>query len=88
MPDAAKVTIEYGVRPPYGVVVLGNGREAKVQNTARLRRWTLDIADDIRAQWADAMRPARVRPTPGQCRSCGLREHCTQRAGPRRAATD
>ena len=70
----------YGVRPPYGVVVLGDGREAKVRNTARLRRWTLDVADDIRAQRADASRPARVRPTPGQCRSCGVRDHCTQRA--------
>ena len=70
----------YGVRPPYGVVVLGDGREAKVQNTARLRRWTLDVADDIRAQRTHASRPARVRPTPGQCRSCGVRDACTQRA--------
>lgn len=69
----------FGIRPPYGVVVLGDGREAKVRNTARLRRWTLDIANDIRAQRADASRPARVRPSPGQCRSCGLRDHCTQR---------
>ena len=70
----------YDVRPPYGVVVLGDGREAKIKNTARLRRWTLNVADDIRAQRADASRPARVRPTPGQCRSCAVRDHCAQRA--------
>ena len=70
----------YDVRPPYGVVVLGDGRETKIKNTARLRRWTLNVADDIRAQRADASRPARVRPTPGKCRSCAVRDHCAQRA--------
>ena len=70
----------YGVRPPFGAMVLGDGREATIPNTARLRRWTLKIADDIRAQRADASRPARVRATPGQCQSCAVRDHCTQRA--------
>lgn len=70
----------YGFRPPYGVVVLGDGREAKIPNTARLRRWTLSVAEDIRAQRADASRLAHVRPTPGKCRSCAVRDHCTQRA--------
>lgn len=70
----------YGVRPLYGVVVLDDGREAKIKNTARLRRWTLNVADDIRAQRADASRPTRVWPTPRQCRSCAVRDHCTQRA--------
>ncbi len=70
----------YGVRPPYGVVVLGDDREAKIKNTARLRRWTLNMADGIRAQRLDASRPTRVSPTPGQCRSCAVRDHCTQRA--------
>ena len=70
----------YGVRPPHGIVVLGDGREEKVLNTAALRRWTLDVANHVRCQRADPFQPARVRPTPGQCRSCGLRHHCTQRA--------
>ena len=69
----------YGLRPPYGIVVLGDGREAKVPNTARLRRWTLNVADSVRGQRADPSQPARVRPTPGQCRSCGVRELCSQR---------
>lgn len=69
----------YGVRPPFGIMVLGDGRETTIANTGRLRRWTLKIADDIRAQRADASRPARVRATPGQCWSCAVRDHCTQR---------
>jgi len=69
----------YGVRPPYGIVVLGDGRETKVPNTARLRRWTLNVADNVRGQRADPSQPVRVRPTPGQCRSCGVRERCSQR---------
>ena len=69
----------YGVRPPFGIMVLGDSRETTIPNTARLRRWTLKIADDIRAQRADASRPARVRAKPGQCRSCAVRDHCTQR---------
>lgn len=70
----------HGVRSPYGVVVLGDGREAKVPNTAQLRRWVLQVADNVRGQRADPSKPARVRPTPGQCRSCSLRDHCMQRA--------
>ena len=69
----------YGLRPPYGIVVLGDGREAKVPNTARLRRWTLTVADEVRNQRADPSQPARVWPTPGQCRSCGVRDLCSQR---------
>ena len=33
----------------------------------------------IRSQRADPSKPARVRPTPGQCRSCSFRHHCLQR---------
>ena len=69
----------YGIRPPYGIVALGDGREAKVSNTAALRRWTLTVADHVRSQRADPSQPVRVRPTPGQCRSCGVRELCSQR---------
>jgi len=70
---------KYGIRPPYGVVELGDGSKTKIPNTRRLRRWTLDVADKIRAQRVDLERPARVRPTPAQCRSCGYRDSCAQR---------
>ncbi len=70
---------EYGVRPPYGIVALKDGSEVKIQNTRKLRRWTLDIAKKVRALRANATRQAHVQPTPGQCLECSYHDKCTRR---------
>lgn len=68
----------YGVRPPFGTLVLADNSRHTIRNTRSLRRQTLKLADQLRRQRADLDRPARVNPTLGQCRSCGFRESCSQ----------
>jgi CRISPR/Cas system-associated exonuclease Cas4 (RecB family) len=69
---------EMGVRPPHGFIVLGDGTRQMIENTADLRAWVLTVADQIRAARARIAQPIPVDPTPGQCRSCGVRRHCGQ----------
>lgn len=69
----------YGKRPPYGVVILGNGKRVKVRNTRRLRKWVFDMASSIRAHRQQTMIQIKVRATPTQCRGCGQRGNCEQR---------
>jgi CRISPR-associated exonuclease Cas4 len=66
------------VRPSHGVIVLGDGSRHRVENTAELRAWVLDLAGQIRAARAAVTVPIAVNPTPGQCRACGMRGHCGQ----------
>jgi CRISPR-associated exonuclease Cas4 len=68
----------YGVRPPHGFVVTGDGRRHKVENTEELRAWVLDLAGQVRAARTAVTAPIPVSPRPGQCRPCGLRGHCSQ----------
>lgn len=67
-----------GVRPPHGVVVLGDGSRHRVENTEELRAWVVGLADQIRAARRAVDRPMAVDPAPGQCRSCGQRGNCGQ----------
>lgn len=72
---------ETGIRPPYGVIVTGDGKREVVRNTDELRARVLAIAGQIRAarkQMADII---RVRQPPAKCRGCGVRDSCGQRAG-------
>ena len=70
---------EYGVRPPYGFLVLGDGRRVKVKNTRRLRSLVIAIAERIREHrhWLDDPLPPPA--TPAKCRNCGQRQNCEQR---------
>jgi CRISPR/Cas system-associated exonuclease Cas4 (RecB family) len=68
----------YGVRPPYGYVVLGTGKRHRIENDAKLRAWVLDLAEQIRSARAKVAEPILVKPRPGQCRSCGQRLECRQ----------
>ena len=43
-----------------------------------LRAWVLELAGQIRAARAAVTQPIPVNPRPGQCRPCGMREHCGQ----------
>jgi CRISPR-associated exonuclease Cas4 len=69
----------YGIRPPYGVLVLGDGRRVKIHNTEALRAGVLAIADRIR-QHRQRLGLALPPPSnPRQCLGCGQRQHCAVR---------
>jgi CRISPR-associated exonuclease Cas4 len=69
---------EYGVRPPYGVIVTGNGTRHRIDNEEGLRVWVLDLAGRIRAARAQVSAAIPVNPSPGQCAACGMRNQCSQ----------
>ena len=69
---------QFGVRPPHGFVVTGDGTRHRVENTEQLRAWVLDLAGQIRAARAAVTVPIPVHPKPGQCRPCGMRGQCGQ----------
>ena len=68
---------EYGVRPPFGVVVLGDGSRVKVKNTERLRSKVLGIAERIREHRATIREEIAVRQPAAKCRACGQRAKCS-----------
>jgi CRISPR-associated exonuclease Cas4 len=69
----------YGIRPSYGVLVLGDGRRVKIPNTEDLRAWVLAMAADIRQhrQRLDVVLPPSANPR--HCLGCGQRDQCTVR---------
>ncbi len=69
---------ELRIRPPHGFIVCGDGSRHQIDNTADLRAWVLELADQIRAARPAVTEPISVNPNPGQCRSCGMRSHCGQ----------
>ena len=72
---------ENGVRPPHRFIVTGDGTVEMVENTDELRARVLAVADRIRAARGQLAEIIKVSQTPGQCRSCGVREHCGQARG-------
>lgn len=74
---------EYGVPPPYGVIVTGDGSRHIIENSEGLRAWVLEMAASIRSARQRRAEMIPVRPRAGQCRACGMRGHCGQaRASP------
>lgn len=71
----------FGKRPPYGVIVLGDGRRASIANTPQLRAQVLYTADQIRQARQRLRRPVEATPFPAKCRTCSQRENCPQKAG-------
>jgi CRISPR-associated exonuclease Cas4 len=65
----------FGVRPPYGNVVLGDGTPYRVEYDEKLPAWVLDLAEPIRAARSGVAEPILVSPKPGQCRPCGQKGH-------------
>lgn len=67
---------EYGIRPPYGFLVLGDGRRVTVKNTRRLRSLVIAIAERIRKNrhWLDDPLPPPS--TPAKYRNCDQRQNC------------
>src|SRR4051794_30478863 len=69
---------EYGERPPYGVVVLGDGSRVEVKNTEELRGRVLAIAEKIREHRRKIREEIPVRQPAAKCRACGQRGNCGQ----------
>jgi CRISPR-associated exonuclease Cas4 len=69
---------EYGVRPPHGFVVLGDGSRVEVKNTEALRSKVLGIAERIRESRRVLCVEIPVRQPAQKCRVCGQRENCGQ----------
>jgi hypothetical protein len=61
----------FGVRPPYGNVVLRDGTRFRVENDEKLQAWVLDLDEQIRAARSRVAETILVSPKPGQCRPCG-----------------
>ncbi len=72
---------EYGMRPPFGVVVLGDGSRVEVKNTEELRSKVLAIAEQIRESRQVLRQEIPVRQPAGKCRVCGQRGNCGQARG-------
>jgi len=69
---------EFGVRPPHGFIVAGDGNREKVENSEGLRERVLEIADAIRQARSRIEEEVRVTPERWQCRVCGARSKCRQ----------
>lgn len=68
----------YGVRPPFGVVVLGDGSRVEVANTDSLRAEVLSIAEKIREQRGRLTESVPVSQPASKCQRCGQRANCRQ----------
>lgn len=75
---------ESGQRPPYGVIVTGNGSREIVRNTDELRAWVLGIAEQIRAVRKKPQEPIQVNQPAAKCQGCGMRRVCGQISHPDR----
>ena len=67
----------YGIRPPYGVVVLGNGRRAKIKNTEKLRAWVLDIVEQINNARKTVYAHLEPADRPAKCKKCTQLKNCS-----------
>ncbi|MFO0888220.1 MAG: Dna2/Cas4 domain-containing protein [Isosphaeraceae bacterium] len=72
---------KFGVRPPFGVVVLAGGKRVEVENSEELRAEVLTIAERIREHRRDISREIPVRQPAAKCRACGQRTNCGQARG-------
>ena len=71
----------YGVRPPHGFVVLGDGLRVEVENSEALRLEVLAIAEQIRERRRVIDEEVQVRQPVWKCRVCSQRKDCRQAAG-------
>lgn len=69
---------QYGERPPFGVVVLGDGSRVEVKNTEELRAKVLKVAELIRERRRAIGEEIPVRQPAAKCRVCGQRGNCGQ----------
>jgi CRISPR-associated exonuclease Cas4 len=67
----------YGVRPPYGVVVLAEGRSEQVSFTPELESQLLVTISKMREVLITGVHPG-PRWMPSKCKHCGYRDVCWQ----------
>jgi CRISPR-associated exonuclease Cas4 len=65
----------YGVRPPYGVVVLAGGSQERVAFTEELERGVLRTMAEMRRMLENGEAPG-PRWVPAKCRACGYHPVC------------
>lgn len=68
-----------GERPTHGFIVTGDRTRHRIDNTPELRRWVLDVADQIQAARGNLDEMIPVKQPPAKCRSCGMKGWCEQR---------
>jgi CRISPR-associated exonuclease Cas4 len=69
---------EFGVRPPYGVVVIRDGKRIEVANSAALRGEVLRVAAAIRLHRVSLDESIPVSQPEWKCSSCGQRANCSR----------
>lgn len=69
---------EFGVRPPFGVVVIRDGERVEVENTEALRSEVFAVAQEIREHRRKLGEEIPVRQTAAKCQACGQRGNCYQ----------
>jgi CRISPR-associated exonuclease Cas4 len=69
---------KFGIRPPYGVVVLAGGVRVEVPFTDELEAEVLSIADTIREHRRNVEQQIPVRQPAAKCRACGQSQNCSQ----------
>jgi CRISPR-associated exonuclease Cas4 len=69
---------KYRERPPFGVVVLGDGSRVEVENSTALQLEVLAIAEKIREHRAKLSAEIPVNQPAWKCRVCGQRRNCRQ----------
>ena len=69
---------KYGMRPPHGFIVLGDGSRVRVENTEALRSEVLRIAREIRQHRARLSESIPANKPAAMCRACGQRVNCGQ----------
>jgi len=65
----------YGIRPPYGLLILAGGQQERVEFTQALERRLLDTMAQMRALLRADAEPGR-RWVAAKCRACGFHENC------------
>ncbi len=68
----------FGVRPPFGVIVIRGGKRVEVENTEELRAEVLAVAAQIREHRRRLEEEIQVRQPAAKCRACGQRGICQQ----------
>jgi hypothetical protein len=71
---------ETGIRPPYGLIAIGDDNREIVRNTDALWTRVLEIAEQIRAARHRPVGTIHVNQPAAKCRGCGVRDRVGQRS--------
>jgi CRISPR-associated exonuclease Cas4 len=74
--DFLLVEEQFKVRPTHGFIECCNGTRHRIENTAELRAWAVELSGQLRKARAAVRVPIAVDAKPWQCQPCGMRWHC------------